>query len=74
MFTTDVAIPADGGIRHSAVGHYKESGYAKTDITGGKVIIYGPGDARAIVKDNIACSEWDGVTECTDLGRLPQEA
>jgi hypothetical protein len=68
MFTTDVAIPADGGIRHNAVGHYKESGYAKTDITGGKVIIYGPGDARAIVQDNIACSEWDGVTECTDLG------
>lgn len=68
MFTTDVAIPADGGIRHSAVGVYRGSGYAKTDITGGKVIIYGPGDARAIVKDNIACSEWDGVTECTDLG------
>lgn len=68
MFTTDVAIPADGGIRHSAVGVYKESGYAKTDITSGKVIIYGGGDARAIVKDNIACSEWDGVTECTDLG------
>ena len=68
MFTTDVAIPADGGIRHSAVGYYKSSGYAKTDITAGKVIIYGGGDARAIVKDNIACSEWDGVTECTDLG------
>jgi hypothetical protein len=68
MFSTDVAIPADGGIRHSAVGAYKESGYAKTDITGGKVIIYGPGDARAIVKDNIACSEWDEVTECYDLG------
>ena len=68
MFTTDVAIPADGGIRHNAVGYYKESGYAKTDITGGKVIIYGPGDARAIVKDNITCSEWDGDTECYDLG------
>ena len=68
MFTTDVAIPADGGIRHNAVGYYKESGYAKTDITSGKVIIYGPGDARAIVKDNIACSEWDEVTECYDLG------
>ena len=68
MFTTDVAIPTDGGIRHSAVGVYKSSGYAKTDITAGKVIIYGGGDARAIVKDNIACSEWDGVTECTDLG------
>ena len=24
MFTTDVAIPADGGIRHNAVGYYKE--------------------------------------------------
>jgi hypothetical protein len=68
MFTTDVAIPADGGIRHNAVGYYKGSGYAKTDITAGKVIIYGGGDARAIVKDNIACNEWDGVTECTDLG------
>ena len=68
MFTTDVAIPADGGIRHSVVGAYKGSGYAKTDITAGKVIIYGPGDARAIVKDNIACSEWDEVTECYDLG------
>jgi hypothetical protein len=68
MFSTDVAIPADGGIRHNAVGYYKESGYAKTDITAGKVIIYGPGDARAIVKDNIACSEWDEVTECYDLG------
>ena len=68
MFTTDVAIPADGGIRHNAVGYYKESGYAKTDITAGKVIIYGGGDARAIVKDNIACSEWDEVTECYDLG------
>jgi hypothetical protein len=68
MFTTDVAIPADGGIRHSVVGAYKASGYAKTDITGGKVIIYGPGDARAIVKDNISCSEWDGTAECTDLG------
>ncbi len=68
MFTTDVAIPADGGIRHSAVGVYKESGYAKTDITAGKVIIYGPGDAREIVKDNIACSEWDEATECYDLG------
>ena len=68
MFTTDVAIPADGGIRHSAVGAYKADGYAKTDITAGKVIIYGPGDARAIVKDNIACSEWDEVTECYDLG------
>jgi hypothetical protein len=68
MFTTDVAIPADGGIRHNAVGYYKESGYAKTDITAGKVIIYGSGDARAIVKDNIACSEWDEVTECYNLG------
>jgi hypothetical protein len=68
MFSTDVAIPADGGIRHNAVGYYKKSGYAKTDITAGKVIIYGPGDARAIVKDNIACSEWDEVTECYDLG------
>ncbi len=68
MFSTDVAIPADGGIRHNTVGYYKESGYAKTDITDGKVIIYGPGDARAIVKDNIACSEWDEVTECYDLG------
>ena len=68
MFLTDVAIPADGGIRHNAVGYHKGSGYAKTDITAGKVIIYGPKNARAIVKDNIACSEWDGVTECTDLG------
>ena len=68
MFTTDVAIPADGGIRHSTAGAYKEGGYAATDITSGKVIIYGPGDARVIVKDNIACSEWDGVTECTDIG------
>ena len=68
MFTTDVAIPADGGIRHTTVGAYRAGGYAKTDITAGKVIIYGGGDARAIVKDNIACSEWDGVTECTDLG------
>jgi len=68
MFTTDVAIPVDGGIRHSVIGTYKESGYAATDITSGKVIIYGPGDARVIVKDNIACSEWDGVTECIDLG------
>ena len=68
MFSTDVSIPADGGIGHNAVGYYKESGYAKTDITAGKVIIYGPGDARAIVKDNISCSEWDGTTECTDLG------
>ena len=68
MFTTDVAIPADGGIRHSAVGAYKASGYVKTDITAGKIIIYGGGDARAIVKDNIACSEWDGITGCTDLG------
>ncbi len=68
MFTTDVAIPADGGIRHSVVGVYKVSGYAKTDITAGKVIIYGGGDARAIVKENISCSEWDGVTECNDLG------
>ncbi len=69
IFDTDgTAIPADGGIRHSAAGAYNEGGYAKTDITGGKVIIYGPGDARAIVKDNIACSEWDEVTECYDLG------
>lgn len=67
MFTTDVAIPADGGIRHSAVGYYKES-YDKSDITAGKVIIYGGGDARAVVKDNIACSEWDGFTECNNLG------
>ena len=51
MFTTDVAIPADGGIRHSVVGTYKAGGYAKTDITAGKVIIYGGGDARAIVKE-----------------------
>lgn len=68
MFETDTAIPADGGIRHNAVGYHKGSGYAKTDITGGKVIIYGPGDERAIVKDNISCSEWDEVTECYDLG------
>ena len=68
MFTTDVAIPADGGIRHSVVGAYKASGYAKTDITAGKVIIYGGGDARAIVKENISCSEWDGITGCTDIG------
>ena len=67
MFTTDVAIPADGGIRHSAAGASK-GGYAKTDITAGKVIIYGGGDARAVVKDNIVCSEWDDVTECYDLG------
>jgi hypothetical protein len=68
MFETDTAIPADGGIRHTTVGAYRTDGYEKANITSGKVIIYGPGDERAIVKDNISCSEWDGTTECTDLG------
>ena len=70
MFETTQAIPAGGGWRHTTAGVYQGGGYTKAQITGGKVNTYGAQPARSVVESNLAVAEWDGTTECTDLGKF----
>lgn len=70
MFTTTQAIPAGGGIRHSKVGEWSQSAHTKAEITAGKVTTYGVQPNRTVIESNLAVSEWDGETVCTDLGTV----
>ena len=67
MFTLTHDIPADGGFRHRTLGGWRSS-YAKADILGNYITTYGASPTRSEVESGVAFSEYDGATECTDLG------
>lgn len=68
MFTLTKAIPADGGFRHTKPVGGWQSSYAKTDILGNYITTYGARPQRSAIESGVAFSEYDGTTECTDLG------
>ncbi len=72
VFTISSAVPAGGGIRHSAAGAYHEPsvGYKKSQIIGNKLTTYGDQPQRTVIESDIAVSEWDGAEECTYLGKV----
>lgn len=67
MFTTTKPIPADGGFRHTNIGAWRIS-YAKSDVPGDYITTYGARPQRTVVEADLTVTEWDGTTECTDLG------
>lgn len=69
MFTTTKPIPNGGGFRHTnPIGGWKQ-GYAKSDVLGNYITTYNSvATGGAAVESGLTCSEWDGTTECTDLG------
>lgn len=67
MFTLTQAIPAGGGFRHiKPLGAY-QTAYAKSDIIGNYLCTYRYAP-RGVVLETVQFLEYDGVTECTDLG------
>lgn len=68
MFTLTKAIPADGGFRHTKPVGGWQSSYAKADILGNYITTYGARPQRSAIESGVAFSEYDGTTECTDLG------
>lgn len=68
MFTLTKAIPADGGFRHTKPLGDWQSSYVKTDILGKYIATYGARPRRSVVEWGVVFSEYDGTTECTDLG------
>lgn len=68
MFTTTKPIPVDGGFRHTnPIGGWKEK-YAKSDVLGNYITTYGARPTRTEIETGLTVTEWDGTTECTDLG------
>ena len=67
MFTTTKPIPVDGGFRHTNIGGWKEK-YVKADALGKYITTYGIRPERTEIETSLAVTEWDGTTECTDLG------
>lgn len=60
QFTTTQAIPAGGGIKHSAMGVYQGGGYTKAQITGGTFTTY---DASFnVIESGLVCTEGNGGT------------
>lgn len=73
MFTTTKPIPADGGFRHTnPIGGWKNS-YAKSDVLGKYITTYGARPQRTEVETGLTVTEWDGTTECTDLGTFTSQ-
>lgn len=73
MFTTTKPIPADGGFRHTnSIGGWK-SAYAKSDVLGKYITTYGVRPQRTEVETGLTVTEWDGTTECTDLGTFTSQ-
>lgn len=68
MFTLTKAIPADGGFRHTKPVGGWQSSYTKSDIIGNYITTYGARPGRSAIAQGVTFSEWDGTTECTDLG------
>lgn len=68
MFTLTKAIPADGGFRHTKPVGGWQSSYAKADILGNYITTYGARPQRSAIESGVTFSEYDGTTECTDLG------
>ena len=68
MFTLTKAIPADGGFRHTKPVGGWQSSYAKADILGNYITTYGARPQRSAIESRVTFSEYDGTTECTDLG------
>lgn len=73
MFTTTKAIPAGGGFRHTNIGGWK-SAYAKSDVIGNYITLYGVRPERTEIQSGIAVSEYDGTTTCTDLGTFTAQS
>lgn len=67
MFTTTKPIPVDGGFRHTNIGGSKGK-YVKADALGKYITTYGVRPTRTEIETSLAVTEWDGTTECTDLG------
>lgn len=73
MFTTTKPIPVDGGFRHTnPIGGYKTS-YAKSDVLGNYITTYGARPQRTEIEKGLTVTEWDGATECTDLGTFTSQ-
>lgn len=70
IFKLNQAVPAGGGIRHSTAGASQTGGYTKAQITGGTVTTYGAQPERAAIESGVTVYEWDGTSECTDLGTV----
>ena len=68
MFTLTKAIPADGGFRHTKPVGGWQSSYEKADILGNYITTYGARPQRSAIESGVTFSEYDGTTECTDLG------
>lgn len=68
MFTLTQPIPADGGFRHTKPIGGWQSSYTKSDIIGNYITTYGARPGRSAIAQGVTFSEWDGTTECTDLG------
>lgn len=68
MFTLTKAIPADGGFRHTKPVGGWQSSYEKADILGNYITTYGARPQRSEIESGVTFSEYDGTTECTDLG------
>ena len=68
MFTLAKAIPADGGFRHTKPVGGWQSSYEKADILGNYITTYGARPQRSAIESGVTFSEYDGTTECTDLG------
>ena len=74
MFTTTQPIPVDGGFRHTnPIGGWKPS-YAKSDVLGNYITTYGASPQRAEIQTGLTVTEWDGTTECTDLGTFTAQS
>ncbi len=73
MFTTTKAIPAGGGFRHTNIGGWK-SAYAKSDVIGNYITLYGVRPERTEIQSGITVSEYDGTTTCTDLGTFTAQS
>lgn len=74
MFTTTKPIPATGGFRHTnSIGGWKQS-YAQSDVLGNYITTYGASPTRTTVEKGLTVTEWDGTTECTDLGTFTAQS
>lgn len=61
QFTTTQDVPIGGGIRHSYMGTYQSSSYAKANVLAGTFITY-TADTVTTIETGLATTEGDGGT------------